>query len=186
MALPAVVWPVPASTGTFTESYGFLTDIMAGYNGREQRVALRAVPLETAEFAILAEGREAQLVRSLVYGGHVDVIGVPLWQYGQPLNSQMSIGVTVMSVTTAGIPWQRIGTVGGYVLVHRGAFDYELFEIDVVNPSSIVVLDPAAKTWPIRTRVYPTRLARLPEAPDLRWDTPDVAEGSLAFSMEGV
>ncbi len=183
------VWSVPAQGGSpISETYGFLTDIIESYNGYEQRVRLRQIALETFEFSILAEGAEAQLAQALIYGEHEAVMAVPLWQYGSRLTGSISIGGTLLPISDATeVPYRRSVDNGGFALVWRDAFTWELFEVGSTSGSGVATVDTATKAWAAGSAlVFPARSARLSDRQELRWLSSRVLEARLGFTVEQI
>lgn len=184
-----VVWSVPANGGEdVVETYGFMTDIMEAYSGYEQRARLRVIPQEGFEFSILADGREAQLVRSLIEGAHDEAMAVPLWQYGSRLSGAISIGATLLPITDAAdVPYRRSADNGGYALVWSDPFTWELFSVSSASGSGVTTTDTATLNWAAGSAlVFPARSARLNRESAIRWLTTRVVSARLQFSVDPV
>ena len=182
-----LVWTIAADGAQpIVETYGFLTDIMGAWDGGEQRVRLRLIPLETLRFSVLAEDREARLAQSLIYAGHAQVIAVPLWQYGSRLTGSISIGASLLPIADAQeVPYRRSTDSGGYALVHRSAHDWELFEVASTSASGVTTSDVATKASASGSAVvYPARAARFWGDPEVAWLTPRVMAADLEFTGE--
>jgi hypothetical protein len=178
------VWPIEAADSEVVQTYGYLTDILPAYNEAEQRVALRTFPIETIEFAVLEQGRPAQLLHSLVYGLQDEQFAVPLWQYGQPLTTNLAIGGHTANIADGvNVPFERQLT--SYALVWLDAFNWQVFTIIIVASNFVFLFEASARLWLAgQTKIYPMRLARISE-PELRWlDSPPTAEGRIAFTCE--
>ncbi len=181
------VWTIPANGAEpVQESYGFLTEVLPSYNGHEQRVKLRAIPLERIEFGILADGREAQLAQSLIWGLHDEALVVPLWQYGSILSGSVSIGASLLPITDAAdIPYRRSVDNGGYAVVWRDPFTWELFSVSSTSGSGVATSDTATANWASGSAyVFPARLARFADAPLVTWLNSRVLEARLKFTGE--
>lgn len=180
------VWSVPANgADEVEESFGFLTDVLGSFGEREQRVRLREIALEQFEFSILAEGAEADLAQLLVYAAP-EPLAVPLWQYGSRLTGSVSIGGSLLPISDAlDVPYRRSVDNGGYALVWKDAFNWELFEVSSTSGSGVATSDTATMNWASGDAlVFPARSARFAGGPKLRWLTSNVLDGRLRFSVE--
>jgi hypothetical protein len=184
------VWSVPANgADDVIESFGFLTDIIGpSYRGLEKRSRLRQIALETIEFSFIADGHEAQLVRSLIEGEHESALAVPLWQYGSYLSSAIAIGASLLPITDAlDVPYRRSTDNGGYALVWRDAFTWELFTISSTSGAGVATVDTAASNWAAGSAiVFPARSARLADKVALRWLNTRTVVGRLRFEVDPI
>ena len=182
--MPDKVWTVPANGGeSIVESYGYRTDVMPAYTNAEQRVQLRAVPLETLEFGIMAvEAREAQLAVTTIFGTQDEVVILPLWQYGSRLVVDTLIGQSLFFTAddVTNVPYR----INGHALLWRDPFTYELFRVTSLDPGGVSVLDPATKNWLIGSMIFPARRARLPDRVALKQDSTRVLTGRVQFTVE--
>jgi hypothetical protein len=180
-------WTIAANGAeTVVETFGYLTSVIDGYDGAEQRVQLREVPFGSLEFSILAIDQEAPLAQSLIYGLHDEVLVVPWWQYGSRLTGAVSIGATLLPIADAlDVPYRRGATTTDYALVIADAFNWELFVASGVLATGVQTSDTATKNWAAGSAmVYPARAARLSDAPAVRWLTPSILEARLKFTAE--
>jgi len=177
------VWPVDANGGEpISETFGYLTDIIETYAGREQRICLRSVPLERYEFGILGiSARESALAAGIVFDSQDDVVAVPLWHYASKLTGTLSPGGSLISITDAqDIPYRA----GGLAIVWIDPFTWELFDVSGTSGSGVATSDVSVGTWPAGSYVFPARRARLSDKASLRWETTRVLSGRLEWTME--
>jgi hypothetical protein len=184
------VWSVPANgADEVVETFGFLTDIIGpSYRGLEKRSRLRQIALESIEFSFLADGREAQLVRSLIEGEHEASLAVPLWQFGSYLSGAISIGGNLLPITDAGdVPYRRSPDNGGFALVWQDAFTWELFSISSTSGAGVTTSDTATRNWAAGSAiVFPARSARLAEKVALRWLNTRTVVGRFRFDVDPI
>jgi len=178
------VWSIEASgVDEVVETYGYLTDVLDGYNQREQRVKLRAVPVEALEFSVLCEdARRSGLAESLLYGLQDDVLVLPLWQYGSRLTGDVNPGASTLPIADAlDVPYRA----GGYAVVWRDPFTFELFSVNSTSGAGVLASDLAVGTWPAYSAsVYPARLARVASRVSVRRESSTVLVGRPVFEME--
>lgn len=178
------MWTIAADGGeSIVEGYGYSTDILSAYTNGEQRVQRRDVPLQTLEFGIVAlEAREGQLATSTIFGSQNKVIAMPLWQYGSRLVGDVAIGATLLPITDAVlIPYR----VGGYAVVWRDAFTWELFTVTATSGAGVATSDTSIALWKSGTAmVFPARRAMLPDRVSLKRDSTTILKGRVRFTME--
>lgn len=181
--MPAV-WSIESSgADEVVETYGFLTDVMAGYNTAEQRVSLRSVPVESLEFSFLCtDARESGLAESLLFGLQDEVLVVPLWQYGGRLETDTLIGQQLFFFPggATDVPYR----IGGYAVLWRDPHTYELFTVQTVDPNAIATVENATRDWPAGSVIMPARLARVASRVGVRWATSTVLAGRPVFTAE--
>lgn len=177
------VWPIEANgADPIVERFGYLTDVLATYTNREQRVCLRHVPLESYEFGILGvAARESELAAGLLYDASDELVAVPLWHYGSKLTSAVAPGGALLAIPDAAdCPY----LAGGYALVWRDAFTWELFSVSGTSGAGVATSDTSAGSWAIGSYVYPVRVGRLSDREALRWETSRYSSGRITWTME--
>lgn len=178
------MWTIEASgDGEVAETYGFLTDVMPGYNTAEQRVSLRAVPVESLEFSFLCtDARQSGLADSLLFGLQDEVLAVPLWQHGSRLTSTTIVGASTFF--TPDDPRDLPYRVGGLAVLWRDPFTYELFTVSGVTSNSVTTSDTASVEWPTGSVIMPARLARVASRVGVVRSTTGVLAGRPVFTAE--
>jgi len=180
-----VPFPFPPDlAGGIAERVGYLTDLLEAYDGSEQRVQLRDVPVVSLEFAVLLDDpRDAQHAAALLYGWQANVFGVPFWQYANRLDADAPVGSTTLSVDTADIPWAP----GDIVFLWSGPFDWEALTVLTAGTGAVTVTSPTRKSWSAATaHVMPLGVGRLPAEQDFGWEALRVGSARPAFTLEGV
>jgi hypothetical protein len=163
--------------------YGYLTDVITAYDGEEQRVQLRAVPVGTmALSAIFTAPQEAQEANAMLYGSQARPFGVPLWQWRTPLLSPVAIDDTTIAVDTQYIPFQP----DGLVFLWRDSRTWEAQRIASIAPGLITTTLPLRKNWAVPgTWVMPMVFGRLSPDEAFTWHSRDVGGVRLVFRIEG-
>lgn len=176
------VWTIEANQDV-RESYGYLTDVMAGYDETEQRVSLRAVPLEGLEFSALAtDAREAGLAESLIHALQDEAIVVPYWQYGSRLSGAVGIGASLLPIADAlDVPYRA----AGYAVVWRDPYTWELFTVASTSGAGVATSDTATIAWASGSAlVFPGRLMRIASRSPLDHESATVASSRFTFEAE--
>ena len=168
-------WALPV-----IERHGWLTDVLASFDGIEQRVGLREVPRRGLEFSVTTESQhESNVLDTSLIGWQARLFAVPVWTDQQELASALSAGSTSIPCVTAGYEF----AADDLIVLWTDYAHYETVEIDSVGGSSLALKSATLATWPAATRLMPMRLGSLPAAQKLpRW-TGDYYEGAFVFAL---
>ena len=127
----------------------FLTDVLEGYSGREQRIMVRSRPRNLYRASYLAHGREAARLLNTLFGWHWRVFAVPQWQYARELLADLAPGATAIPTDTSYSDLRA----GGLVILWRAYDDWEVGEILNVGARQVELVraledpHPALGTW---------------------------------------
>lgn len=159
------VWPfVPDWANGVTETLVWLTDVLQSETAVEQRRALRAAPRRTLSALMFAEGRERQLLDSMLFGPGAQGWLLPIWYDIQFLGVELEAGTGVIPCETAHLNFVE----GGHALL-RGetAFQTELVDVLAVLEDGLELASVTLAHWPTGTRLYPVHMAQLTQQPQL-------------------
>jgi hypothetical protein len=180
--LRVVLFPVkPNGDRGVDELYGYLTDIITGWDDTEQRVQLRAVPARQLRFtATMFDPRQAADVYARLYGVGMGIFSVPIWPDATPLTAVVNAGDTVINIDTT----SRAFAVGGLVLLWSDQWTWESVVITGVSASYLTTA-ATTYTWQVAgTLAIPLMSGRLLSAADLKTQAPVFAEVEVAFDSE--
>jgi hypothetical protein len=176
-----VAWPfVPDWSEPVRETLAWLTDVMTSRSGATQRRALRTAPRRNFHARMIAEGRERALfdLQLASWGGRT--WAMPIWPDIQFLASPVAAGATLIACSTPG----RDFAVGSLVLLRgESAFQVEAAEVEAIASGSITLARPLQKSWPAGTRLYPARIARLAEQPEMLRKTDRLLVSDVFFDV---
>lgn len=158
-----------------TERLEFLTDVLRGAEGAEQRRSLRPTPRRTVEADFLLSGPERtfyDLFTNRLGGGEMMV---PLYWDVASITSAIPAGATTRidfdNTLREFIP-------GLAILTGKTALDYEVVEIVSIDALGVEIADETARSWPVGSKIIPLRRALIDEQ-----GTPSHATaGMAAFS----
>jgi hypothetical protein len=157
-------WVVPADWGqSIDESLTWLTDYQQPLRGGSTRIPLRAAPRRTWEFSVVEGKRERRIIENLLYDWTSKAWALPVWPDMSRLSAPLSIGDDVIAVSTAGLDFN----VGSIVMLWTDAHQYELQEVAEIAADQITLARGTTRSWPVGTRLYPCRRARLTDAPTI-------------------
>lgn len=139
------------------ERLEWLTDILPAYDGSEQRRKLRAWPRISYEFTFDAQDGARRLLENVVYGWGGRIWALPIWPDIQVLTEPLLAGATVIPSATAG----RDFHLDGLAVLIGDSGTPESVEVDAIAADSITLQRPLVSSWPVGTRLYPARTARM-------------------------
>lgn len=177
--ISAFSWIVDWAKGV-KESLTWATSIVRSRTGVEQRRALRLSPRRELEVDLLVAGRERQALDIILYGWGSRVFAVPYMPDIQTLATAVTAGDFVIPCDTQYLDF-RVG--GLAMLIGDDAFSYETVEIDSIQSNQITLARELINSWPVGTRLYPARTARLLQNPQLNRLTDSAQRANLQFSL---
>ena len=166
------------------ERFGYLTDVMAaGFDGTEQRVQLRVVPVGSISYGVfLSDRREAQMAGAILFGNQSRPFGVGRWQFQTELVIAATEDDLNVYCTTEDIPF----VAGGLVMLWTSAFGWEVQTIESVEFDHLVLTSGLRSSWPPRTTaVLPAVVARLSTTEAVSWEDLGKVSQRVTFSVDG-
>jgi len=166
------------------EDFGYLTDVIeAGFEGMEQRVQLRAVPVGRIAYSVtLTNRREAQMSNAIMFGNQARAFGVARWQFQTPLAIAAAADDLSIYCTTTDIPF----VAGGLVMLWRSPFSWEVQTIDSVESDHVVITSGLQNSWPAtETAVVPMVVGRASDDEGISWQSLEAISQSVSFDIDG-
>lgn len=156
--LRIVAWPVPPHWDTgIRERFEFKTEVQDGGRSATYKRALRLSPRRSFEFEVKAAGRERRVLDAVLADWSARTWALPIWHDVFRLRTPLAMGATVIAADTSG----RDFVAGGLVMLYRNVRQYEVAEVLTVEPQQLVLKRPLQSDWPLPTRLYPCRTARV-------------------------
>lgn len=178
-----VVWSFrPNWSGGITERLEWLTDVLAAYDGTEQRVRLRDHARRGIEYGFAVEGHDARLLEALTFGWGARLYCLPVWWEADYLAAGITAGATSVTVTDAALKDYR---AGGLVVFWRDAGTTEAVEIASITGDTITLKLPLSKAFPAGSRVMPAVLARMDGETPYSHVTDRIVLGRARFTVDG-
>lgn len=178
-----VVWGFnPDWSNGVTERLTWATDVLANYDGSEQRIRLRDNARRGIEYGFLAEGHDARLLEALTFGWGARLYCLPVWWEADTLASGISAGATSVTVTDAALKDYR---AGGLVVFWSSAGKSEAVEILSISGNTLTLKLPLSQSFPAGSRVLPAVLARLDGETPLNHVTDRIVQGRARFEVDG-
>jgi hypothetical protein len=173
----------PDWDGGFGDRMDFLTEVLTGWNSKEQRIQLRKFPRQVMAFRVfITERLAAQFFRALMWNWQAKVFGVPFWPDAQHLTTPVTTGDTSIIVDTT----RRRFVVGSLAMLVRGPNQSEVQTIAEVHGDHLVLVSPLQSDWAAdgRTVIVPAMAARMTVGKEVQvtYPTSELNEAELEFT----
>lgn len=145
------------------ETLQFKTDVMTAWSGAEQRRALRIAPRRQFQFSAPMSQQERRIIEASLFAWSSMVWALPIFSDGQRLTSALSPGMTTVACDTV----NRDFHAGGLAILITDAAHYEVLQITSVTNTTLALTNAVAGSWPVGSRLYPVRTARLASYPKI-------------------
>lgn len=178
----AVLFAYPANTAEdVQETYEWLTEMLVAYDGSKQFRGLRGSPRWETQFSILIDKSAKQDFENRLFANQPYQWGIPLWMDVCHLSVAASIGETTFQIG------DLLGqfTIGGNILLRHPLGAVETLAIASMDVASITTTSPTQANWPLGTRIYPIRFARLRDLQRTDHLTSKVLRARVEFESGG-
>jgi hypothetical protein len=162
------------------ERLAWKTGVQERLDGSEQRRRYRTIHRRGFDFTFTVNGRGKRRLESQLRSWQKRLYALPIFVSPGQLNAAITNGDGVIQIDTAGLGFVDGGL--GVVMDENGKA--EPFDIVTVTTSSIAINGTFLSDWPIRSRIYPVRLARLSGSVQISRFDGDTAEGLAQFELE--
>lgn len=176
----AVFTPQPQA-GSVALELTYLTEISRSDDGTEQRVMDRSKPLRRMTYsARRLDTFEAGWLRSLIYGGHNELLTVPYWPHATRLIAAASPGsnVPLLLDTT-----DRDFRIGSYAILMLDENTVEQITVGATSSTSVTA-STLAGSWAADTIVSPATRGRWTGNVIMDRLSPRAVESPVDFLME--
>ncbi len=177
----AVPWPVPPDWGTAVrDTRAWLTDYMNPRNGARQKRQLRLAPRRTMEFSVIATAASRRLVDAVRFDQGARQWLLPIWPDLQYLGASLGLGSVSIPCATTGYDFAD----AGQALLWSAPNLWEVVQVDTVESDHLALSAATLAIWPAGTRLYPLRLARVPDAAEESLWTDDVSQIKVVMQVD--
>jgi hypothetical protein len=178
---PPACWTLSPDWQTpVRERLGFLTDVLPTWTGTEQRRALRIAPRRVFQFATLASQAEKRYIENTLFAWSALEWELPIFPDGQRLAAPIAIGDTLIACDTV----NRDFIANGFAVVIQDALNFEIFQLSTLTSTQLNLGIVAAAAWPVGSRLYPLRRARLLSYPKLSHNSQETFSVSIDFTVD--
>lgn len=163
------------------ERLAWLTDVMTSYDSSEQRRPLREWPRQYWEFTFDLTDNERRIFQNVLHNWGARIWALPIWPDLDVLTTTVAAGSTTFPVDTRTRQYRE----GELIILISPANDrHETLEVDSFTDTEVTTTQPSTLEWGPGTRVYPARLAKLENAPQLSAWLRNYSYGSAQFRCE--
>ena len=142
----------------FSEEMAFLTDIIPGSSGTEQRLALRKQARESYNCRYELDGTDRQRLSAILFEWHARTFGLPLFHLQVRTTAAASIGASQFQIVGGDDSDFR---VGGLAVAYTDAFTFDIVEVSAVTDTLVTTSGVTVNSYPINTQLIPVRTVRL-------------------------
>jgi hypothetical protein len=175
------VWTIrPNWRNGVLERLEWLTDIMSGTYGTEQRTALRLSPRRTFEMTFNPDGQARSYFDLWLHRLGSAEFMVPLFHDRGRLSAAVTAGQNTIPVDTT---YREFEEGGMAVILGRDPFTFDTVEITDVAAGLLTIDGTLAYAWEEGSSVYPLRRTRISQESMLGALTNRVGEASLQFEL---
>ena len=179
-----VLWPAPPEwSAGVKETLSWLTDVLqASGTGMQQTRALRATPRRSFNFQTLDNADAARIVDAIAFDLGVGSFLLPIYPDVQWLPAPLALGATSIPCATAGFDFVD----GGQVALWQDVQHWELATLAPggIGAGGLTLAAGTANAWPIGTRLYPVRQARLQDMPKASRASSDIAGWDVTVLLD--
>lgn len=156
------LWPLlPNWKRNVTEALEFRTRIIGPtLTGMRQKRRMRIAPRRSFAFEVHPHHAGRRLLDNLRFAQGKNEWALPIWHDRQSLASTLAAGATSVPCATEGFDFKE----GGLAVLRRNVLyttEFELVEIDSIDPGAINLVTATQATWAAGTFLYPVRRARM-------------------------
>jgi hypothetical protein len=177
-----VLWPAPPDwDGGVDETLAWLTDVLQSTaTAMQQTRALRATPRRTFAFQTVELADARRIIDAILFNLGTTQFLLPIYPDVQWLAAPLALGATAIACTTAGYDF----AVGSQAVLWQDEQHWELATVAAMDTASLTLAAPTANAWPLGTRLYPVRAARLQKMPEITEFSSDAASLKVTLLLD--
>lgn len=157
-----VPWPVPPDwSNGVRERLSWLTDVIQAKNGRRQKRELRLAPRRIFDFEVIADEQLRRVLDALLMDHGGKYFMLPIWHDVQLLDAPLAAEQSFVPCRTVGFEFVQ----EGYALLWLAINQWQLVGIADIEVAGLQLGTLTSRQWPLGTRIYPVRRARLVDQP---------------------
>lgn len=169
----------------FEEEIAYLTNVLPGYSGKEQRVQLRTAPRYKCRFTARSmSAKESAYMDAMLHSWQARVFGVPWWPDAVFLQADAAAGASVLTVPN--ITQRPSFKAGELVAVWRDWITWEAVTVLSVSTASITLSAPLSQSWVTGDLVLPLKRGRMAPMQGVDADASTLRSANVSFECEVV
>lgn len=164
-----------------TEGLAWATSVnVASATGVSEHVSYQLGPQRSFGFEVAAARRGDRQLADALLAGHRGAWLLPIFPDVQRLAAAVGAGDGSIACRTDGFDF----VAGGRALLWSSPTRWELLRINAIGPAGLTLVGTAAGSWPVGTRLYPVRRARIQDGSEERLLTDRASRRKLAFDID--
>jgi hypothetical protein len=161
-------WTIPPRWHNgMLERLEWSTEVQQAADGNQDAYPLRDAPDRTWEFDVRVANADRWLLEAALYDWSARNWAFPVSPDHSMLAAPLPAASSSIPLDTAYLDY----TLGGLAMLWSSPTVFELVEVDQIQANALLLVRPTVNTWPRGTRVYPVRIARLADRPQLQRPT---------------
>lgn len=166
-----------------TERLTWLTDIMSSEKDVEQRRSVRRNARRQFEASFLRQGVTRNRLDTFLVGIGAAEFMVPLWHEAVRMEDGIDMEALGVTFPDGELRYREFNS-GDLVFVNNGdPTDYDILQVGDKEENRFSWAFPPPRPWPVGTRIYPMRTARLMVTPNIGNITDGVSEARIQFDL---
>lgn len=176
------LWPLPPDwSQPVSETMSWGTNVVhASATAVSEHVGYQLGPQRSLSFEVTCARRGDRQIIDMLLSGWRGGWLLPIWPDVQWLAGALDAGDETIACRTEGFDF----SVGGYALVWASLRRYEVVEIALIGLEGIALAAPLVESWPVGTRLYPLRRARIQDGAEERLLSDRASRRKLAFDLD--
>lgn len=177
-----ILWPAPPNWAQgVDETLSWLTDVMqASGTAMQQTRALRTAPRRSFAIETIDAGDARRIIDAIAFDIGTHGFLLPIYPDVQWLSAPLTAGATGIACSTAGFDF----VVGGRVALWLDQQNWEVASITAIDGSGLTLAAATVNAWPVGTRLYPVRTARLAAMPEATQSSSAVSSLKVTFLID--
>lgn len=177
-----MLWIYPPDWQTpILERLEWKTDVIANYDGSEQRIALRQLPRCSLEFAVLIDGdQQRRGLEAKLWANGAKAWGVPIWTETTYTTADITTGSNIVPVNTTHFCF----AVGKKIMLRSCTGRYQLAEIASISTHSITLTQNLSEAWDVETAIIPVRTGYLDTSQQITRFKGDAVYDTVRFEFD--
>jgi hypothetical protein len=175
-----VPFPLPVDwSNPVSETLEWLTDVIRGRNGTQQKRQLRQVPRRTFQAPTVAWLDWRRILDAVYFDQGARPWALAVWPDVQRLEVGIDAGAVAIPCRTVGFDFVS----GGQALLWSAPNAWEIVTITAVAADHLEVA-ATSYAWPALTQLYPVRRARLVGSAGLSMKSDEVGAGTVQLQVD--
>jgi len=163
------------------ETLAFLTDVIAGKDGSEQRISIRPIPRQGFKFPVMMESEKQQaILDALMFSWQKRSFGLPVWP--ELVVHTATITATDMTITvdTTNADFRD----DSLAVIWQSEDNYEAVQVETVAAGSLTLATPVQNTFTGTKLIMPIRITQMDASSKRKGHSTGLAVADFSFAVK--